>query len=1166
MNRPGGSQNRLRIGSRDRAAGLRAAVLVLSVVGGCDRGRVPQPGEPPGGQFPVEHLGAFYQAGGYLEMDQYLAAAEHYERLLTAVPDPAVQANLAASLIGLQRFDEALIHARQAWQAAPDNADVGLVCAAALQATAAHAEALTLLRALAKNHPQDARVRYGLIAALRSTAGTTPEDLAGQFAALLTVVPRNLVALLEASAIEARRGNLQEASRYRLRLAALLVDPPVDVDEPLQTWAAAEATGDAAAVARQVTIVGNLLRGSQRFRADILQLAVGSDNVPAAVAHPLRPLGPDATSAAAAEVRLEEATAALGLAAIAGDPRVRGIAVGTVRPDRSPALYVLREGSPGSLLVRDGGRFVDVTEQSGLGTAAPASAVTFMDADNDRHMDLLLITARGLRAYLNDGNGRFGDGGGSRGVPDGPGLRGAEPFDFDQDGDLDLLVWDDAGLRAFQNDGEGWFGRGRTCPGLPEGLSNITRIQPIDLDDDGDIDLVVTRGSDPWGVAVFSNERLGVFRAIDGPWSTLRLQTPSDPLIVDHDNDGWLELLDSVHGTGFEIGADFQPRESVGAAASEKKVRGVAAADFDCDGRTDLLRLYADGSLDSSGPRLDPSAGIQAVDLDGDGRVDLLSGRGQACLNRSHGAGNWLAVSLSALITGDTRFNAFGIGSTIEVRAGALYQKRHVRSATTHFGLGPHRHADLLRVVWPNGSYQNLEYRASDRMNLAANQVVVEEQSLKGSCPYLYAWNGTRFEFVTDVLWRSALGMSIMQGIYGHHGTSDDYFRITAEQWVPRDGFYELQFTEELWETAYFDYCRLVVVDHPQDTWIFADEKCQPPPYPGLQLFAVRQARTLPARDQDDRDLTEVLAHRDRRYVGGFRPTRYQGLVEAHDLILDLGEFAADDPVHLFLQGWLWPTDASVNVAVDQNPRLQAVLPRVSVADGRGGWIDGHLPVGFPSGKDKTIVLDLTGRLPTTDHRVKLSTNFAIFWDRAFATVGPQDVPVRQTLLPVASADLHERGFSHEYVRVPGGPMIPDYQALDHQRQWRDLVGWYTRFGEVTDLLQQPDSQYVIVGPGDEITLRFDATALPPLADGWRRDFVIHTDGWLKDGDLNSATGKTVEPLPFHGMSDYPYPADEHYPDAPAYRRYRASYLTRLRTQDSFRDRLRQPRRALAGP
>jgi hypothetical protein len=83
------------------------------------------------------------------------------------------------------------------------------------------------------------------------------------------------------------------------------------------------------------------------------------------------------------------------------------------------------------------------------------------------------------------------------------------------------------------------------------------------------------------------------------------------------------------------------------------------------------------------------------------------------------------------------------------------------------------------------------------------------------------------------------------------------------------------------------------------------------------------------------------------------------------------------------------------------------------------------------------------------------------------------------------------------------------------------------------------------MGAGDELRLEFPATGLPPLKAGERRDFLLLVDGWAKDADANTAFSQTIEPLPFHAMSRYPYPPAEHYPDDPVHEAYRKSYNTR---------------------
>ncbi len=111
--------------------------------------------------------------------------------------------------------------------------------------------------------------------------------------------------------------------------------------------------------------------------------------------------------------------------------------------------------------------------------------------------------------------------------------------------------------------------------------------------------------------------------------------------------------------------------------------------------------------------------------------------------------------------------------------------------------------------------------------------------------------------------------------------------------------------------------------------------------------------------------------------------------------------------------------------------------------------------------------------------------------------------------------------------------------------QWNPTPGLYTRYGDVRGLLAQTDDRLVIMGSGDELRLSFDAASLPPLPQGWTRDFLLFVDGWAKDRDANTAYSQTVEPLPFHKMSSYPYPASEAYPSDPAHELYRREWNTR---------------------
>src|SRR5207237_10743108 len=102
-----------------------------------------------------------------------------------------------------------------------------------------------------------------------------------------------------------------------------------------------------------------------------------------------------------------------------------------------------------------------------------------------------------------------------------------------------------------------------------------------------------------------------------------------------------------------------------------------------------------------------------------------------------------------------------------------------------------------------------------------------------------------------------------------------------------------------------------------------------------------------------------------------------------------------------------------------------------------------------------------------------------------------------------------------------------------------------SRLGDVTELLRERDDCFVIFGPGDEVTVRFDARHLPALPSGWTRSFVLRTWGYCKDCGPFTATGATIEPLPFRAMSTYPYGPDEQYPRYGAHVDYRKRLNTR---------------------
>jgi len=390
---------------------------------------------------------------------------------------------------------------------------------------------------------------------------------------------------------------------------------------------------------------------------------------------------------------------------------------------------------------------------------------------------------------------------------------------------------------------------------------------------------------------------------------------------------------------------------------------------------------------------------------------------------------------------------------------------------------------------------------------------------------------------------------------YAFSDPSQDYFKIPGHLLKERDGLYQLQITAELWETAYLDQVKLFAVDHPESADIFVDERFTPPPFPPFKIYSTKQ-KNIPVsvNDENGNDLTELIREKDFKYISNMQMDKYQGITVPHDLIIDPGYIDVTQPVVLYMNGWIFPSDASINMAVSQSETTEIIPPHLQVLNQNGEWQTVIDNVSFPMGKNKFVILDLTDKFLSRDRKIRIRTSMHIFWDYIFYTLGEQKTDVKVNQLSLTSADIHYRGFSRMY-RKGGryGPFWFDYSNVSTEPIWRDLEGYYTRYGEVNELLIHPDDQYVIVNAGDEISIAFDAASIAKLKSGWKRDFIIYTQGWLKDGDLNTAAGQRVDPLPFQGMTKYPYGSNENYPQDQEHMDYLKKYNTREVTTQKYR-------------
>jgi hypothetical protein len=384
--------------------------------------------------------------------------------------------------------------------------------------------------------------------------------------------------------------------------------------------------------------------------------------------------------------------------------------------------------------------------------------------------------------------------------------------------------------------------------------------------------------------------------------------------------------------------------------------------------------------------------------------------------------------------------------------------------------------------------------------------------------------------------------------------------KVRGDQLAPRDGLYDLRVNANLWETDYLDHLALMVVDHPSDTEMYVDERFF------LTKTAPRIYLTGPSRpvarawDHHGKDVTDIVKAIDANYLDRAGRGRYQGVTRDHWVEVEPGAFAeGEGPIYLLAHGWLHPTDSSINFALEQGKHDKPRPLTLEIPDGKGGWKQVGPPLGFPAGKNKTLVIRIDGLDGKgVPHRLRLRTNMEIFWDALHIAHGLDEKQCRTVTLAAKSAELRFRGLVRMSEANRSSPELPHYDDIVAHRQfWRDQEGYYTRFGDVRELLQKVDDRYVIMNAGDELRLTFTAPPAPPA--GWKRDFVWISDGWTKDGNMNTRFGKTVLPLPWHGMKSYTT-APGRLQDDPVYKRFPRDwdvYHTRYVTPAVFQRGLR---------
>ncbi|MBI1740501.1 MAG: hypothetical protein HYR57_06425, partial [Candidatus Koribacter versatilis] len=198
------------------------------------------------------------------------------------------------------------------------------------------------------------------------------------------------------------------------------------------------------------------------------------------------------------------------------------------------------------------------------------------------------------------------------------------------------------------------------------------------------------------------------------------------------------------------------------------------------------------------------------------------------------------------------------------------------------------------------------------------------------------------------------------------------------------------------------------------------------------------------------------------------------------------------------------------------------------------------------AGLARTMVADLTGRLPAGTRRLRIVTNLKIYWDQILIDTTEAGIPVRLTEAPLVEATLGFRGYPREVRGAPPADIRYNYDEVSRTGPYARASGNYTRYGDVRTLLGGADDRFAVFGSGEEVALEFDPAGLPRLPPDWKRDYFFYVDGFSKDMDFYAAHAYTVEPLPFHTMGRYPYPDTTRHPDERLFLDYLLDFNTRL--------------------
>jgi hypothetical protein len=411
-------------------------------------------------------------------------------------------------------------------------------------------------------------------------------------------------------------------------------------------------------------------------------------------------------------------------------------------------------------------------------------------------------------------------------------------------------------------------------------------------------------------------------------------------------------------------------------------------------------------------------------------------------------------------------------------------------------------------VKWENGLWS-----LTRTINLQGPMVLVAEYSVTRSCPSLYIWNGTKYVYRTEV--SSGTGYLGIFDYFRADGSlaflySDpwDYIKLDKNQIQTRNGYYDMTMTQVWDELFYIDSAQLVVADHSPNVDVFSTMGTYLYKLDGRnKIYTVSKNPTTPvsAVNGEGEDVLPQISKLDGIYTTGHE-------FQYDTLELNLGDLSAAKTIKLIVAGITIYSSGKIqgewaNQFWNQPGVKPFPPPYMEVKAANGSWIRVPDNRQFPlvDVTADSFVVDLTGLFPTKDYSLRIHSFFDVHFDYIGVDTTPQQNVIIQSIAPTHA------------------------QLIQVTETNSNSSGYFTRYGDVTQLVRAADDEFVIGRQGDSVALKFDAAELNPVPEGMERDYFFIASLWFKVDGLPYLP-LTVYPLPFHNMSAFPYPETESYP------------------------------------